>query len=183
MNKEKVTLEIKNILKGLGLNFEILFLGEESYPVISLFDDFLFTQCDFDVLDGKTRNLLYKSFIKKGYKIKGSRCFVSNENIQFQLPKPSHTLGSNPADKVLEVLNQNSFTFTTPTQTLLSMAVIGDKRLKKSEFLESFLYKQPSNIQKIRQWVSHDKLDLNLPFSIKQLSEWNNLGINRFRKL
>lgn len=172
-------LDITPILNALNIRHQVLHSGQGKAYIISLFDDSFFTQSDFDIIDGKTRNLILAGMKKRKFTIKGSRLFTSPTGQNYQFAKPSHTLGCNPADKVKEVLNDNVVTFATPTQTILLMAINNSPLLKDENFLKRFLLEQPANIQKIWQWVEHDNLKGSLIFSKDQLNDWNEQGAKK----
>ncbi len=174
MEKE---LEIIPILDSLGIRSTQI--ESRGCSLITLFDDILFTQCDFDIIDGHTRNLMTKAMRKKGFTIKGSRSFTSPGGEKYQFAKPSHTLGCNPADKVFEIIQNNTHTFCTPTQALLVLAESRSEDLLKEEYVKEFLFQHPANIKKVLQWISHDKLGNVFPYSETQLDEWNELGAKR----
>lgn len=148
--------KILKTLKAGGIEGLILRINSRDQYLISLFDDDFYTQADFDIIDGKTRSLMTALFKKIGMKAKGSRHFLSEDNKSFILAKPSHTLGCNPADKVLEAFSPNTFLFCTPTQALLCLLGCGEKL--EEDFLKEFLYRQPVNVKKLFQWVRHDNL-------------------------
>ena len=173
--------EISDIFKSISLDYLLLEIGDERFPVMVLYDDFEFTQIDFDIIDGSTRNKILRAFDVKGFKIHGARNFTSNKGQNFRFARPSHTLGCNPADKVYEVLSIEVVTFCTPTQAILLMARLGDARLKDADFLKWFLLKLPANIMKIRQWIKQDELKENLPFSVNSLIDWNEEAIKKRR--
>ncbi len=147
---------IIKILKAGGLDALILKVPSRHQYLISLFDDDFYTQADFDIIDGKTRSMLTALLKKSGYKAKGSRHFLSEGGENFFFAKPSHTLGCNPSDKVLEAFKEGSFIFCTPTQALLVLMACGER--VEADFLQSFLYRHPVNVKKLLQWQRHDKL-------------------------
>jgi hypothetical protein len=144
--------------------------------ILSLFDDSFFTQCDFDIIDGKTRSLISAAAKKKSFTLKGSRFLTDPSGQRYQFAKPSHTLGCNPADKVKEVLSSDVITFATPTQALLLLIEFKSPLVREEEFVKDFLLNQPANIKKVLQWVEHDRMTESFPFSEFQLNEWNELG-------
>lgn len=170
-------LEISPLLKALNIRSTLI--EADGYQFITLFDDILFTQCDFDIIDGRTRSLMTKAMKKKGFTIKSSRSFISPKGEQYQFAKPSHTLGCNPADKVLEAIRSGVYTFCTPTQALLILAEKKCPNLLKEEYVRDFLHHHPANIKKLLQWISHDRLGKVLPFSEETLNLWNEAGAKR----
>lgn len=174
--------EISEILRSLNIDHSMVFLGESSFRIIPLFDDTEFTQIDFDIIDGKTRNHLLGAFEKKKFVIKSARHFIGINGGEYRFAKPAHTLGANPATNLLDALDENAAIFCTPTQALLAMAALGEKRLKEPLFVEDFLLHLPANIKKIVQWIKHDNLKDNFPHSEKVLNEWNLAGIKKRKK-
>jgi hypothetical protein len=169
--------EILKTLKGGGIDALILKVSFANQYLISLFDDDFYTQADFDIVDGKTRSMLTALLKKAGYKNKGSRHFISDRGESFFFTKPSHTLGCNPSDKVLEAFKDNTFIFCTPTQALLVlMAKREDLNL---EFLKNFLYRHPVNVKKLLQWQRHDRLPSLFGLSEKELQEICDLGLKK----
>lgn len=148
--------EILKILKAGGIDALIVRVEQRNQFLISLFDDEFFTQADFDIIDGKTRSMMTALLKKSGYDLKGSRHFIAKDGKNFYLAKPSHTLGCNPADKVMEAFSEGSFLFCTPTQALLVLLACGEKL--EDQFLKDFLHRQPVNVKKLFQWIRHDNI-------------------------
>ena len=150
-------------------------IGKTNFMVIVLFDDDEFSQIDFDIIDVKTRSRLLKVFEKNKFTIKNARTFISSKGKEYRFAKPSHTLGCNPADKLMETLSNSAATFCTPTQALLAMAALEDPMLLDESFVEEFLSQLPVNVAKVRQWIKHDNLRAQFPHSFKKVEEWNKL--------
>lgn len=147
---------ILKTLQAGGIDGLIIKIKSRDQYLISLFDDDFYTQADFDIIDGKTRSMMTALFKKSGMKAKGSRHFIGLNGENFLLAKPSHTLGCNPADKVIEAFSPNSFIFCTPTQALLIL--LACEETLDNQFIKDFLYRQPVNVKKLLQWVEHDGL-------------------------
>ena len=168
-------MDMLTLLESLRIRSKVLDLPNNT-KILSLFDDTFFTQCDFDIIDGKTRSLISAAAKKKNFTLKGSRYLKAPSGEKYQFAKPSHTLGCNPADKVKEVLSSDVITFTTPTQALLILIELKSPLVCDEEFVKDFLLNQPANIKKILQWVEHDRMTESFLFSEFQLNEWNELG-------
>lgn len=174
--------KISKILKALSLDNLKLCVGDSKSKLIVLYDDFEFTQIDFDIIDGKTRNLLLAAFKKNNYLVHSAKRFSSPEGEEYLFAKPSHTLGANPATNVLEALTDGASVFCTPTQAILVLAAFRDTRLKDEDFLRKFLLLLPANIKKISQWIKHDKLKDALPHSESKMQLWNEEGASKRRR-
>lgn len=161
------------ILKKIRINHRTLEIGKDKFIAIVLFDDDEFSQIDFDIIDVKTRSKLLSAFEKKKFTIKNSRTFISSKGREYRLAKPSHTLGCNPADKLIETLSHDAATFCTPTQAILAMAALDDPKVLDEEFVKDFLSQLPVNVAKVRQWIRHDNLRDKFPHSFKEMQEWN----------
>jgi|GEM_PF-3503829 len=169
---------LKTLRKGT-INALIIETPLEGIFIVSLYDDDFYTQIDFDIIDGKTRSLITAILKKVGYDSYGSRHFISPEKESFFFPKPSHTLGCNPADKVKEGMNRPGFYFTTPTQALLLLLSLSFELQPKQ--LTHFLHHQPVNIKKLFQWAGEENQKGLLPFKETQIQEICNEG-NHLRK-
>ena len=168
---------MESILKpmaSLGLKPSLISLGSDSF-LINLYDNDHYSQNDFDVIDGQTRELISKKFMQAGWRQKGSR-YLESPDTRIAFSKPSHTLGSNPGDKVLEEFKRGEkFVFSTPTQSLLVMAQYAksEKELWNDFEMLDFLSTTPVNLQMLFFWLKHDHLINDFPFQMKVMKEAN----------
>ena len=157
-----------------GLRPSLIHLGEGKV-LINLFDNDHYSQNDFDVIDSYTRNLLLVSYKAAGWSLKGARCFFNGE-YSVNLAKPSHTLGANPSQKVLEEFDRgHKVVFSTPTQTLLILAHYyrTHEAFWKGFDIYSFLEKTPANLQAFFYWMRQDDLQKGFCYSLDELMDAN----------
>lgn len=128
-------------------------------PLISVFDDVFFENYDYDIISGPDRARIQHALKAEGWKQKSSRAFIKDKT-RCGLAKPSHTLGCNPADKVIDALDEFDFLVVTPTQAVLVMAAQGPWRLDQ---LAELAFLQGYNVDKVRQWIEHDHLEVRFP--------------------
>ena len=111
--------------------------------LISIFDDEHYSNSDYDILEPTVRADIRRALQNNSWKEKGSRCFKKND-VEVRFPAPSHTLGCNPADKVLESLgDERVFCIVTPTQALLSSIALDEWSFEKAKKL---VHHQPANL-------------------------------------
>ncbi len=149
---------LASVLRSGGL--QALDVGE--LGLISLYDDREFSNYDYDILPGPERSLIRRVLIAKGWQAKGSRYFYK-DSLVCGFAKPSHTLGCNPADKVIESIKEFDYLFVTPTQALLTLLALGHWNI--SAVLRIVFY-QGANLEKLFQWAKQDRLELP-SFAIK----------------
>lgn len=142
-------------LKAFSLNA----LSVVNTPLVSIFDDNFFENYDFDIISGPDRKRIQLALKKDGWLQKSSRSFLK-DNIHCGFPKPSHTLGCNPADKVIESWGVFDYMIVTPTQALLVMALKGPWELTQ---VAELAFYQGCNLDKVKQWIKHDKLSVRFP--------------------
>jgi len=121
--------------------------------LISIFDDEHFSNSDYDILDPVVRADVRRVLLAEGWTSKGSKVFEKN-NFRVAFPSPSHTLGCNPADKILESLSDNTYCVVTPTQALLTSIALNVWDVEKAK---SLVLHHPANLSKIWNWVVNEK--------------------------
>lgn len=124
--------------------------------LISIYDDFLFENYDYDIIEGSLRQDIRAALLSLNYKALSSRIFVVDE-LKLGFPKPQGTLGTNPAAEVLRAYKSLDFIFVTPTQALLTSLSLG-KEFNVQQAKE-LIYHHPANLTKVRQWSKEEKLD------------------------
>lgn len=121
--------------------------------LISIFDDEHYSNSDYDILDPTVRADVRRVLLAEGWEASGSKIFKKNQ-VQIEFPSPSHTLGCNPADKILESIKENTFCIVTPTQALLVSISLNKWDFERAKSL--VLY-HPANLSKIWNWASNEQ--------------------------
>jgi hypothetical protein len=129
----------------------------QMFGLISIFDDEHYSNSDYDIVDPAARAKVRDTLLSESWKPSGSKVF-SKEDVKVVFPEPSHTLGGNPADRVLEAIKDNHLLIVTPTQALLVSACQNSWNLKVAEKL---VFYQPANLSKIWNMVQND-VNLNI---------------------
>ncbi len=143
--------------------------------MISLYDDDWYSNSDYDILGSDERKFIRAHLLEDGWSTKGSRYFYKDD-FSCAFPKPSHTLGGNPANKVFDELGDDKFVFVTPTQALLVLAAIDEWDQEKIKHLVN---EQPANLDKVWQWVKEEFLE---SVEFKQIHELKELQLKNFAK-
>jgi hypothetical protein len=121
--------------------------------LISIFDDEHYSNSDYDILDPNVRADVRRVLIADEWSSKSSKVFEKN-GVQIKFPSPSHTLGCNPADKILESLEEGAFCIVTPTQALLASISLNKWEFEKAQKLVVY---HPANLSKIWNWISNEQ--------------------------
>lgn len=138
--------------------------------LINIYDNDFYSQNDFDIIDGNSRELIVGHYQKEDWVLKGARRLEKNSKI-LKFAKPSHALGSNPSQNIIyELGTKNTFVFSTPTQSLLVMAEVyrNDDLFWESFDLMSFLENTPANLRCVFQWLKQDGIS-NFPYRHSEL--------------
>lgn len=129
----------------------------QMFGLISIFDDEHYSNSDYDIVDPAARAKVRDALLSEGWSPSGSKVFTK-EDFKVVFPEPSHTLGGNPADRVLEAIKNKHLLIVTPTQALLVSAYQNAWDLKIAEKL---VFYQPANLSKIWNLVQND-VSLNI---------------------
>lgn len=166
--KELVRLFRKSSLRAIGW---------EDLRLISFYDDEIYSNIDYDVLDGSLREKVRRLLLAEDWVNKGSREF-SKDTHKCRFPKPSGTLGTSPSDVVLDERKRapGSYIFVTPTQALLVQIATNTWDLRKS--LELVKH-QPANLDKVIQWQSEMGLNHIKKQGLEELRALQEEGIKK----
>lgn len=163
------SIEISNSLLKIGVKaFDVGVKG-----LISLYDDDWYSNSDYDMVGADDRKMIREFLLSKGWTPKGSRYFTK-EGVTCAFPKPSHTLGCNPSDKVFDEISHNTVVFVTPTQALLVLAAVDKWDQEKVKMLIS---EQPANLDKAWQWIKEESLS---GVNFKQIEELKEIQLKNF---
>ena len=121
--------------------------------LISIFDDEHYSNSDYDILGPTVRADIRRVLIADGWKASGSKVFTKVD-YTIKFPAPSHTLGCNPADKVVESIEGGGFCIVTPTQALLVAVLLREWDLENAKAL---VLHHPANLSKIWNWILNEK--------------------------
>lgn len=124
----------------------------KNFGLISVFDDEHYSNSDYDIVDPGMRSKIRDALLAENWSASGSKVF-RKEEFKLVFPEPSHTLGANPADRVLEAIGDKTFLMVTPTQALLVSAY---KSLWDLEESKKLVFYQPANLSKIWNLVQND---------------------------
>ena len=147
--------------------------------LVSIYDDEHFSNSDYDIIEPGVRSDIRRVLLADGWTAKGSKAY-SNKGVQIKFPAPSHTLGCNPADKVLEAVGDDVICIVTPTQALLSSIALKRWSFKRAEKLVEH---HPANLSKIWNWILNEQQDLDVTRDqIASLKEVQQKGIELRKK-
>jgi hypothetical protein len=122
---------------------------------ISVFVDEEYENFDYDVIGPRDRLRIARVLEGHGFRQRTGREFVGPLG-KIEFPRPSRTLGSDPATELEQVLDRGAAAaFATPTQILLATwrrdgPELSDSR--RSELLV-LVREQPANLEKVRDWL------------------------------